>query len=57
MDENVEGRLAYLGDQRQIEDDRELSFRLLRHCASSVQHRRYHELEVVTVQVDTGRSA
>ena len=37
--ENLEDRLAYLSEQPQILDDRELSFRLLRHYASSVQHR------------------
>ena len=57
MDENLEDRLAYLGGQMQIEDDRELSFRLLRHYASSVQHRKYHEIDVVTVEVDARRSA
>ena len=57
MDENLEDRLAYLGGQMQIEDDRERSFRLLRHYASSVQHRKYHEIDVVTVQVDARRSA
>ena len=55
--ENLEDRLAYLSDQPQIEDDRELSFRLLRHYASSVQHRKYHEIDVVTVEVDAARSA
>ena len=53
--ENLEDRLAYLADQPQIRDDRELSFRLLRHYASSVQHRKYHEIEVVTVEVDGAR--
>ena len=57
MDENLEDRLAYLGDQMQIEDDRELSFRLLRHYASSVHHRKYHEIDIVTIEVDAARSA
>ena len=49
--DNLEDRLAYLGDQPEIEDDREISFRLLRHYASSVQHRKYHDVDIITVQV------
>ena len=50
--ENLEDRLAYMGDQPEAADDRELSFRLLRHYASSVRHRKYHGLDVVTVEVE-----
>ncbi len=53
--ENLEDRLAYLSEQPQILDDRELSFRLLRHYASSVQHRKYYEIDVVTVEVKGAR--
>lgn len=56
-DENLEDRLAYMGDQAEATDDRELSFRLLRHYASSVRHRKYHGLDVVTVQVEGSRQA
>ncbi len=55
QDENLEDRLAYLGDTPQSQDDHELSFRLLRHYASSVQHRKYHEIDVVTVEVEAAR--
>ena len=51
-EENLEDRLAYLTEQSEIEDDREISFRLLRHYASSVQHHKYHGLDVITVQVE-----
>ena len=51
-DENLEDRLAYLSDQPEVADERELSFRLLRHYASSVSHRKYHGLDVVTVEVE-----
>lgn len=54
-EENLEDRLAYLGDQEEVSDDRELSFRLLRHYASAVRHRKYHGLDVVTVQVEGPR--
>ena len=50
--ENIQDRLAYLGDQTEIPDPSEISFRLLRHYASSVQHRKYHGIDVVTVQVE-----
>ena len=55
QDENLEDRLAYLGDTPQSQDDHELTFRLLRHYASSVQHRKYHEIDVVTVEVEAAR--
>ena len=51
-EENLEDRLAYLTEQPEIEDDHEISFRLLRHYASSVKHSKYHGLDVVTVQVE-----
>ena len=56
-DENLEDRLAYVGDQAESMDDREFSFRLLRHYASSVRHRKYHGMDVVTVLVEALRRA
>ena len=50
-EENLEDRLAYLDEQTQTFDERELSFRLLRHYASAVRHQKYHGLDIVTVQV------
>ena len=49
--ENLEDRLAYLNEQPEIQDERDISFRLLRHYASSVQHRKYHNIDIVTVKV------
>ena len=51
-DENIEDRLAYLPEEPEIEDEREISFRLLRHYASSVRHQKYHNVDIVTVQVE-----
>ena len=51
QEENLEDKLAYLGEQPEIQDEREISFRLLRHYASSVQHRKYHNIDIITVQV------
>ena len=51
-EENLEDRLAYLSEQAETPDESEMSFRLLRHYASSVQHRKYHGVDIVTVQVE-----
>lgn len=48
---NIQDRLAYLEDQAEIQDDPQVSFRLLRHYASSVQHCKYQGIDIVTVQV------
>ncbi len=50
--ENLEDKLAYLGEAPDIADEREVSFRLLRHYASSVRHQKYHGVDIVTVSVD-----
>ena len=54
-EENLEDRLAYLSDEPDIQDEREISFRLLRHYASSVQHRKYQDIDIVTVEVTGSR--
>lgn len=54
-EQNIEDRLAYLPEQPEIEDEREISFRLLRHYASSVRHQKYHNIDIVTVQVEGAR--
>ncbi len=51
-DGNLEDQLAYLGEAPDIPDDREISFRLLRHYASSVRHQKYHGEDIVTVRVE-----
>ena len=51
-EENLEDRLAYLTEQTETFDERGLSFRLLRHYASSVRHQKYHGLDIVTVRVN-----
>ena len=48
---NLEDKLAYLNEQPEIQDERDISFRLLRHYASSVQHNKYHDIDIITVQV------
>ena len=51
-DENLGDRLAYLDDEEESVDDREVSFRLLRHYASSVRHHKYYGMDVVIVRVE-----
>ena len=51
-EENLEDMLAYLNEQEEMVDDREISFRLLRHYASSVKHQKYHGMDIVTVRVE-----
>ena len=52
---NLEDHLAFMGNNPEITDSREISFRLLRHYASSVHHQKYHGADIVTVQVDGPR--
>ena len=54
-EENIEDRLAYLDEEPEIEDEREISFRLLRYYASSVRHQKYHNVDIITVQVEGER--
>lgn len=49
--ENIEDHLTYLSARAETPEESELSFRLLRHYASSVRHRKYHGIEIVTVKV------
>ena len=49
--ENMEDRLAYLSQLPPVPDEREVSFRLLWHYASSVQHQKYHGVDIITVHV------
>ncbi len=53
--ENLEDQLAHLSEPADIPDGREISFRLLRHYASSVRHQKYHSVDIVTVHVEGSR--
>ena len=54
---NLEDRLALLGQWAKQSSDREFSLRLLRHYATSVSHRQYHDTDVVTVRLDAVKAA
>ena len=52
---NLEDRLALLADLGESVGESEVSLRLLRHYASSVRHQKYHDVDIVTVSVETTR--
>lgn len=49
---NLEDCLVYLDEEEESADEREISFRLLRHYASSVRHRKYQGMDIVAVRVE-----
>ena len=49
--ENLEDKLAYMNEQPERQSEGDISFRLLRHYASSVRHHKYHDTDIITVQV------
>ena len=51
-EENIEDRITYMSEQAETPEVDDISFRLLRHYASSVRHRKYHGIDVVAVRVD-----
>ena len=48
---NIENRMAYLGQEQALEDEQQLSVRILRHYASSVHHRKYYGLDIISCRV------
>lgn len=50
---NIEDHLAYLVEHTDTPDARDISFRLLRHYASSVRHSKYYGIDIVAVQVES----
>ena len=49
---NIEDQLALVSDHATVDDAQQLSTRLLRHFASSVHHRKYHGVDVITCRVE-----
>ena len=49
---NIENRMAYLGHHQALEDEQELSVRILRHYASSVHHRKYYGVDIISCRVE-----
>ena len=50
--ENLEDRLSFLGELPEVPDERDVPLRLLQHYATSVQHRVYYNIEIITVRVE-----
>ena len=49
---HIEDRMALLTASSKAPPEQEFSLRLLKHLAASVRHQRYHDLDVVTVNID-----
>ncbi len=49
---NIENRMAYLEQDQALEDERQMSVRILRHYASSVHHRKYYGVDIINCRVD-----
>ena len=54
-EENIEDRIAYISEQAETPDVGDISFRLLRHYASAVRHRKYYGIDIVTVEIEGSR--
>ena len=55
---NIEDRIAFLGDASEARPaDRDISLHLLRHLASEVRHRQYHDIDFITVRVEDAKSS
>ena len=53
--ENIEDRLAEMSVGTELTEESDISFRLLRRYSSSVRHRKYHGIDVLTIQVEGSR--
>ena len=52
LDENIQDRLALLGDQNDdASAEQEVSLRILRQLSASVRHQQFHDTDIVTVRV------
>ena len=49
--QNLEDRMTLLSDRPEAPEESEISLRLLRHYASAVRHQKYHDVDIVTVEV------
>ncbi len=49
---NIENRMAYLDEEQALEADQGMSVRILRQYASSVHHRQYHGIDIISCRVE-----
>ena len=56
--ENLQDQIALLGERAtEVPTEQEVSLRLLKHIASSVQHHQYHDTDILTVRVKAPASS
>ena len=48
---NIENRMAYMDEGQALEDDQGMSIRILRQYASSVHHRQYYGIDIISCRV------
>ena len=53
--ENMEDRLTHLSALPPVPDESEVSYRLLHHYASSINHQKYYGIDVISLRVDGPR--
>ena len=53
-DGNIEDQIAMLeAPGNEYPNDREVSLKLLRHLATEIHHRQYHDMDFVTVRIES----
>lgn len=50
--QNLEDRLTFVSERAPASEEHTISLRLLRHFASTVRHRKYSGIDIITVEVD-----
>ena len=54
--DNLEDCIGLISEHNDdVSVEREVSLRILRHYASSVQHEHYHDIDIITITVDSQR--
>ena len=54
-EQNLEDRIAYMSELTETPDERDISLRILKSHASSVQHHKYYGTDIITVRVEKQR--
>ena len=50
--QNLEDRLTFVSERAPATEEHTISLRLLRHFASTVRHRKYSGIDIITVEVE-----
>ena len=54
---NIEDRIALASEFSELHEEHDFSLRLLRHLATTVRHQKYHDTDILTLQVDPPAAA